>query len=94
MPHTHLKGQVRDDTRHSKANQEQVGEDEGSGCVDDLLDLFARAAGLTRLSAEQTTTIIRLLLFLLCFFSVCFCHHLLMLLSFSSSHSLSLQSMT
>lgn len=72
MGHTHLKGQVRDDARHSKANQEQVGEDEGSGGVDDLLDLFARAAGLTRLSAEQRTTIIRLLLslFLLCVFAI------------------------
>lgn len=62
MRHTHLNWQVRDDARHSKANQEQVGEDEGSGGVDDLLDLFSRAAGLARLSAEQQATIIRLLL--------------------------------
>lgn len=72
MRHTHLKGQVRDDARHSKAHQEQVGEDEGSGGVDDLLDLFARAAGLTGLSAEQQTANLRLLLplSLLCAFAI------------------------
>lgn len=59
---THLKGQIRDDARHSKANQQQVCEDEGSGGVDDLLDLFARAAGLAWLSAEEHSTMIRLLL--------------------------------
>lgn len=64
LQYTHLKGQVRDDARHSKANQEQVGEDEGSGGIDNLLDLFARAAGLTWLSAEEQSTVIRLLLFL------------------------------
>lgn len=58
---THLKGQITDDARHSKANQQQVCEDEGSGGVDDLLDLFARAAGLAWLSAEEQSTMIRLL---------------------------------
>lgn len=45
----YLKGQVRDDACDSKANQEQVGEDEGPRGIDDLLDLFARGTGLTRL---------------------------------------------
>ena len=45
----YLKGKVRDDAGDSEANQEQVGEDEGPGGIDDLLDLFVRAAGLTRL---------------------------------------------
>ncbi len=43
----YLKGQVRDDAGDSKANQQQVGEDEGSGGVDDLLNLFVGATGLT-----------------------------------------------
>lgn len=63
LQQTHLKGQVRDDARHSKAHQEQVGEDEGPGGVDDLLDLFSGAAGLTGLSAGQQSTAIRLLPF-------------------------------
>lgn len=75
LRYTHLKGQVGDDAGHSEAHQQQVGKDEGSGGVDNLLDLLARAAGLTRLSAGQQATIIRLLLslffflFLLCVFS-------------------------
>lgn len=56
---THLKGQVRDDAGHSKAHQEQVGEDEGPGGVDDLLDLFSGRAGLTRLSAGEQSTAVR-----------------------------------
>ena len=44
----YLEGKVRDDTSESKANQEQVGENESSGGVGDLLDLFAGATGLTR----------------------------------------------
>lgn len=59
---THLKGQIRDDARHSKTNQQQVCEDEGSGGVDDLLDLFAGAAGLAWLPAEEHSTTIRPLL--------------------------------
>lgn len=50
---THLEGQVGDDAGHSEAHQQQVGEDEGAGGVDNLLDLLSRAAGLTRLSAGQ-----------------------------------------
>lgn len=46
---THLKGQVRNDAGDSKANQEQVGEDESSGGVDNFLDLFVRATRLTGL---------------------------------------------
>lgn len=45
----YLKMQVGYDASDSKANQEQVGEDEGSGGVDDLLNLFVWAAGLTKL---------------------------------------------
>lgn len=46
---THLKLQVGNDAGDSEANQEQIGEDEGSGGIHDLLDLFAGAAGLTGL---------------------------------------------
>lgn len=45
----YLKLQVRDEADGSKADQEQVSEDEGSGGVDDLLNLFVGATGLTRL---------------------------------------------
>lgn len=71
LQYAHLKGQVRDDARHSKANQEQVGEDEGSGGIDDLLDLFAGAAGLTGLSAEVQSTVIRVPPFLFFFMLIC-----------------------
>lgn len=45
----YLKGQVGDDAGDSEANQEQVGEDEGPGGVDDLLNPFLGATGLPRL---------------------------------------------
>lgn len=45
----YLKRQAGDEAGDSKANQEEVCEDEGSGGVDDLLDRFVRATGLTRL---------------------------------------------
>lgn len=73
----YLKWQVRDDAGDSKANQEQVGEDEGSGGVDDLLDLFVGAAGLTRLPDKTEQNRVRLFFnlyfslfsFLLCVFT-------------------------
>lgn len=49
----HLEGEVGDDAGDSEANQQQVGEDEGSGGVDDLLDLFIRSAGLAGLPGER-----------------------------------------
>lgn len=49
----HLEGEVGDDAGDSEANQQQVGEDEGSGGVDDLLDLFVRAAGLAGLPDQR-----------------------------------------
>lgn len=48
----HLEGQVGDDAGDSEANQQQVGEDEGSGGVDDLLDLLVGSAGLAGLPGE------------------------------------------
>lgn len=48
----HLEGQVVDDAGESEDNQQQVGEDEGSGGVDDLLDLFVGSAGLAGLPGE------------------------------------------
>lgn len=49
----YLERQVRDDAGDSKPHQKQVGEDEGSGGVDDLLDLLA---GATRLTGLPTAT--------------------------------------
>lgn len=49
----HLERQVRDDAGDSEADQKQVGENEGSGGVDDLLDLFVRPTGLTGLPGEK-----------------------------------------
>lgn len=90
----YLKWQVRDDARDSKADQQQVGEDEGSGGVDDLLDLLVRAARLTRL--PDGTGILDVLYHSISLQIHWFCVHsdLLAVLSLSSSQSLSLQSMT
>lgn len=97
----YLKRQVRDEAGDSEANQEQVGEDEGSGGVGDLLDLFVGATGLTGLPEGTGRDKIGsgfYFLFLYFFSSVCarVCGrpHLLAILSLSSSQSLSLQSMT
>lgn len=49
----HLEGKVGDDAGDSEANQQQVGKDEGSGGVDDLLDLLIRSAGLAGLPDER-----------------------------------------
>lgn len=90
----YLEGQVRDDAREPKANQQQVGEDEGSGGVDDLLDLFVRATRLTGL--PNGTEILDILHSIYTLEIYCLCVHsdLLAVLSLSSSQSLSLQSMT
>lgn len=48
----HLEREVGDDAGDSEANQQEVGEDEGSGGVDDLLDLFIGSAGLAGLPDE------------------------------------------
>lgn len=50
---THLELQVVNDAGDAEADQEYVGEDERSGGVDNLLDLFARGAGLTGLSDRR-----------------------------------------
>lgn len=50
---SHLEGQVGDDAGESEDHQQQVGEDEGSGGVDDLLDLFVGSAGLAGLPGER-----------------------------------------
>lgn len=50
---TYLKWQVGDDAGGSKANQEKISKDEGSGGIDNLLDSFVRATGLTRLTNEK-----------------------------------------
>lgn len=49
----HLQREVGDDAGDSEANQQQVGEDEGSGGVDDLLDLLVGSAGLAGLPDER-----------------------------------------
>lgn len=45
----YLKRQVGDDAGDSEADEEEVGEDEGSGGVDNLLNLLVRSSGLSRL---------------------------------------------
>lgn len=67
----HLERQVRDDAGDSEADQKQVGENEGSGGVDDLLDLFVRPTGLTGLPGEkQRRKTVRLdSCFVLCYLS-------------------------
>lgn len=49
----HLEGEVGDDAGDPEDNQQQVGEDEGSGGVDDLLDLLIGSAGLAGLPDER-----------------------------------------
>lgn len=49
----YLEGEVGDDAGDSEDNQQQVGEDEGSGGVDDLLDLFIGSAGLAGLPDQR-----------------------------------------
>lgn len=48
----HLEGEVGDDAGDSEANQQQVGEDESSSGVDDLLDLLVGSARLAGLPCE------------------------------------------
>lgn len=97
----HLERQVRDDAGDSEADQKQVGENEGSGGVDDLLDLFVRPSGLTGLPGEKerhktvSLDFCSYLFFLISLgVRLRLLSHLLVILSFSSSQSLSFQSMT
>lgn len=49
----YLQWEVGDDAGDSEAHEKQVGEDEGSGGVDNLLDLFVRTPWLTGLPDQS-----------------------------------------